>query len=44
MRTQANSAVCNFFALLKDDTVRKIDLLQAITNNINPVLLTIQQN
>lgn len=34
MRTQANSAVCNFFALLKDDTVRKIDLLQAITNNI----------
>lgn len=34
MRTQANSAVCNFFALLKDETVRKIDLLQAITNNI----------
>ena len=34
MRTQANSAICNFFALLKDDTVRKIDLLQAITNNI----------
>lgn len=23
MRTQANSAICNFFALLKDDTVRK---------------------
>ena len=30
MRTQANSAVCNFFALLKDDTVRKIDLLQQL--------------
>lgn len=32
---------CNFFAILKDDTVRKIDLLQTITSDIRSVFLNI---
>ncbi|MBE4948264.1 DUF4868 domain-containing protein [Chryseobacterium culicis] len=34
-----NSTPCNFFAILKDDSVRKIDLLQSITENIKNVFL-----
>lgn len=30
---------CNFFAILKDDTVRKINLLQNITNSIRNIFL-----
>ena len=32
---------CNFFAILKDETVRKIDLLQTITPDIRGVFLNI---
>lgn len=32
---------CNFFAILKDGTVRKIDLLQTITNDIRSVFINI---
>ncbi|MET4081553.1 hypothetical protein ABIB40_001502 [Pedobacter sp. UYP30] len=32
---------CNFFAILKDDTVRKIDLLQTITADIRKVFINI---
>lgn len=32
---------CNFFAILKDDTVKKIDLLQAITSDIRGVFVNI---
>lgn len=34
-----NSTPCNFFAILKDDSVRKIDLLQSITENIKNVFI-----
>lgn len=32
---------CNFFAILKNDTVRKIDLLQTITSDIREVFVNI---
>jgi hypothetical protein len=32
---------CNFFAILKDDTIRKIDLLQTITADIRNVFINI---
>lgn len=32
---------CNFFAILKDDTLRKIDLLQTITSDIRNVFINI---
>ncbi|MDQ6482624.1 hypothetical protein [Dyadobacter sp. LHD-138] len=32
---------CNFFAILKDNTVRKIDLLQTITSDIRDVFINI---
>ncbi len=32
---------CNFFAILKDDTIRKIDLLQDITTDIRSVFINI---
>ena len=32
---------CNFFATLKDDTIRKIDLLQTITADIRNVFINI---
>ncbi|WP_346985999.1 hypothetical protein [Chryseobacterium sp. POE27] len=34
-----NSTPCNFFAILKDDSVRKIDLLQSITEHIKNVFI-----
>ncbi|MCP9757248.1 DUF4868 domain-containing protein [Lacihabitans sp. CCS-44] len=33
------NVTCNFFAMLKDDTVRKIDLLQTITADIRNVFI-----
>lgn len=30
---------CNFFAILKDNSIRKIDLLQSITNNIRNIFI-----
>lgn len=35
------NSTCNFFAILKDDSVKKIDLLQAITNDIRNVFVNI---
>lgn len=35
------NTTCNFFAILKDDTVRKIDLLQTITADIRSVFINI---
>ena len=35
------NVTCNFFAILKDDTVRKIDLLQTITADIRNVFINI---
>ena len=35
------NTTCNFFAILKDDTVRKIDLLQTITADIRNVFVNI---
>ena len=35
------NTTCNFFAILKDDTVRKIDLLQTITTDIRNVFVNI---
>lgn len=35
------NSTCNFFAILKDDTVRKIDLLQTITSDIKNVFVNI---
>ena len=35
---------CNFFAILKDDTVRKINLLQAITGDIRSVFVNISDS
>jgi hypothetical protein len=32
---------CNFFAILTDDTIKKIDLLQTITNDIRSVFINI---
>lgn len=36
--------ICNFFAILKDDTVRKIDLLQTITSDIREVFVDINNS
>lgn len=33
--------ICNFFAILKDESIRKIDLLQAITSDIRNVFVNI---
>jgi len=35
------SPTCNFFAILKDNSIRKIDLLQTITNDIRNVFVKI---
>lgn len=35
-----NSKPCNFFAILKDDSIKKINLLQSITENIKNVFLS----
>lgn len=35
-----NSTPCNFFAILKDDTIKKINLLQSITENIKNVFIS----
>lgn len=32
-------SACNFYAILKDDSIRKIDLLQTITDNIKDVFI-----
>ncbi|MBK1896055.1 hypothetical protein [Chryseobacterium paridis] len=34
-----NQTICNFFALLKDNSVRKINLLQSITNDIKKTFI-----
>ena len=34
------TSTCNFYAILKDDSIRKIDLLQAITDNIKEVFIS----
>ncbi len=33
------NTTCDFFAILRDDTIRKIDLLQAVTDDIKSVFL-----
>jgi hypothetical protein len=33
------TSTCNFYAILKDDSIRKIDLLQTITDNIKNVFI-----
>ncbi len=35
------NSTCNFFAILKDDTIRKIDLLQSITSDIRNVFINV---
>lgn len=35
-----SSTPCNFFAILKDDSIKKIDLLQSITESIKNVFIT----
>lgn len=34
------TSTCNFYAILKDDSIRKIDLLQTITANIRDVFIS----
>ena len=34
------TSTCNFYAILKDDSIRKIDLLQTITDNIKDVFIS----
>jgi hypothetical protein len=36
-----STSTCNFFAILKDDSIRKIDLLQSITPDIRSVFVNI---
>lgn len=35
-----NSTPCNFFAILKDDSIKKINLVQSITENIKNVFIS----
>jgi hypothetical protein len=35
-----SNSTCNFFAILKDDSIRKIDLLQTITDDIRAVFVS----